>query len=171
VGEARKAIVVLGGKVYLRPGAKLAGALGRRVAAAAALYAHHREDDPIVIVTGGRAWNGVVEADAMARALVDLGVPAERIVRERCAMSTRENAHYTALLLRRRGLEGARVVTCRWHMPRAAALFRAQGLFVEPVDAPEGPSPTLRQRVCRWGYEKTATWLDRAWIARGRRGT
>src|SRR5580698_5581707 len=83
----------------------LEGAFHRRVVRAAREWsrvenAHGEgpdEDRPsILIASGGRSWGGVVEADAMAEALVALGVPVDVIVRERASLTTRDNARYSA---------------------------------------------------------------------------
>ncbi len=134
------------------PGERLApGALSRRVTTAASEW-HRLESErskpldveserskpldspPLVVVCGGRAWGEdgrrVVEADAMACALVRLGVPEEVIVRERASMTTRENGIYTAAVCARRGIRRVALVTCAWHLPRATKLFEACGLEV-----------------------------------------
>jgi uncharacterized SAM-binding protein YcdF (DUF218 family) len=160
-------IVVLGCRVRatrgFTPGAAghLAGAAGRRVAAAARAF---REEDarghnPVVIASGGKKWEGVVEADAMAEALTELGVPASRVLRERCSFSTRENARYVAALVARRGEDEAVVVTCAWHLPRAAALFAKEGMRVRGVGA-EDPTAGRFVRALRWGRERLAAWKD-----------
>jgi cyclophilin family peptidyl-prolyl cis-trans isomerase len=99
----------------------------------------------------------VVEADAMREELVRAGVPADAIVRERCSLSTRENARFTAALLRRRGMRRVTVVTCDWHLPRALAAFRRAGLEVEGFAAPSVAVP-WRRRVVRWGRERVLAW-------------
>jgi cyclophilin family peptidyl-prolyl cis-trans isomerase len=99
----------------------------------------------------------VVEADAMRTELVRAGVPADAIVRERCSLSTRENARFTAALLSRRGVRRVTVVTCDWHLPRALAAFRRAGLEAEGVPAPSLAVP-WRRRVVRWGRERVLAW-------------
>jgi uncharacterized SAM-binding protein YcdF (DUF218 family) len=113
----------------------------------------------LVVATGGRAWGGLVEADGMADELLRQGVPPDRIVRERLSLSTRDNARYTAAQLKKRGIERAIVVTCAWHLPRATALFRRQGLKVEGVGAVD-VGASLATRVYRWGRERVAARLD-----------
>jgi len=93
----------------------------------------------------------------MRAELVRAGVPAEAIVRERCSLSTRENARFTAALLRRRGMRRVTVVTCDWHLPRALAAFRRAGLEVEGFAAPSVAVP-WRRRVVRWGRERVLAW-------------
>lgn len=166
-GTAREtAIVALGCRVLFDADGRLAGALGRRVRAAARAYAGRVDRDAnantLLVASGGRHWAGIVEADAMARDLVLAGVPEAAVVRERCSLSTRENARYVAATLARRGIDRVAVVTCSWHLPRAVALFRARGLEVEPVDAGAGEAP-LARRVWRWGAERV---LSRVQIPR-----
>ena len=118
---APTAFVVLG----CRPGrGGLRGAALRRVAACAAVFLDEAGPGDLVLCAGGRVWEGVLEADAFSAALEARGVPGSRVVRERCSMTTGENARYAASLLQRRGVARVRLVTCAWHMPRAAAHFR-----------------------------------------------
>jgi uncharacterized SAM-binding protein YcdF (DUF218 family) len=165
-GHPRKpsAIVVLGCRVRLDSRGRLAaGALARRVATGARAYA--ADADPglapaggsIVVVSGGRRWGDVVEADAMARELEALGVPAGAIVRERLSFSTRENARFTAEVLARRGVRAAMLVTCPWHMERAVGHFASSGLLVLPVPAAGGQEAAWPSRVWRWGVERVLT--------------
>jgi uncharacterized SAM-binding protein YcdF (DUF218 family) len=146
------AIIVLGCRVGPAQEA-LGGAAGRRVARAATLF---RERTPRrIVASGGRSWSGVVEADRMARELERLGVPAAAILRERCSMSTAENARYTAALAERHALRSILIVTCTWHLERALRLFRREGFASEGMGA-DSPDPgrlarayrTVRERVC-----------------------
>lgn len=120
-------------------GGVLTGALGRRVGALAGAEA-------LFLVTGGRTWNGVVEADAMRDELVRRGVADHRVLRERCSLTTRDNARLSAELLRRRGTGTITLVTCDWHMARAVALFEQERLVVSPHPVP-GPPPS---RMTGW---------------------
>jgi cyclophilin family peptidyl-prolyl cis-trans isomerase/uncharacterized SAM-binding protein YcdF (DUF218 family) len=169
------AVVVLGcGFVLDGAGerARLApGALSRRLATAADVLASASSSPRVagasagvalLIASGGRAWDGVVEADAMKRELVRLGVPAAAIVCERGSLSTRDNARYSADVMRRRGLSHATVVTCDWHLARALAAFGRAGVEVSGAAAPSGPAP-LRRRLWRWGRERVLAW-SLAWV-------
>lgn len=150
---------MLGCRVSLDGEGRLVGALGRRVEVAADAYGHLGDALGIVIASGGRRWGGVVESDAMARGLVRLGVPERVITRERCSLSTRDNARFVAEDLARRGIARATVVTCEWHLPRAVALFERQGLDVEGLASRTGRTPWSR-KVWRWGREHVLGWAQ-----------
>jgi uncharacterized SAM-binding protein YcdF (DUF218 family) len=171
-------IVVLGCAIRVRDGA-LAGVAGARAREAAREYARMTRaqsagaasagvdgvDAGIVVVTsGGRKWDGIVEADALRDALARDGVPAAAVLRERCSFSTRENAEYVARLLGRRGIDDVTLVTSAWHMARAAALFRAQGLRVREVPAEDARVEGLVRRVALRGWwslrERVSAWRD-----------
>jgi uncharacterized SAM-binding protein YcdF (DUF218 family) len=154
---APAAIVVLGCRVRLDAGARLSpGALARRVEMGALTYHRRGDARTVVVVSGGRRWGDDVEADAMARELALRGVPEGAIVRERCSLSTRENARFTAEVLTRRGAHRVALVTCPWHMARAVALFSRAGVTVEPVAA-TGVRAPWTSRVWRWGVERVLT--------------
>jgi uncharacterized SAM-binding protein YcdF (DUF218 family) len=151
-----QAIVVLGCRVRLDARARLSpGALARRVEMGARTYLRVASADErtVIVVSGGRRWGHDVEADVMARELALQGVPEPAIVRERCSLSTRENARFTADVLTRRCVARAALVTCPWHMERAVACFARAGIAVEPVAA-SGVVVPWPSRAWRWGLER-----------------
>ena len=110
-------------------------------------------------MSGGSTWNGVVEADAMADELVLGGVPRDAIVRDRLSLTTRDNARYSAIALKRRGHDAALLVTCAWHLPRATHAFEREGIRVvgHPVS---GPEITLPKRLWRSWRERIVGRLE-----------
>ena len=74
----------------------------------------------------------ISEADAMARLAASLGVPHKDIVVERKSRNTIESAK-----LLKKNFPGKRIilVTSAFHMKRASAMFKAQGLDVIPAPA------------------------------------
>lgn len=114
----------------------------------------------LMVACGGRAWDGIVEADQIAKLLAEGGVPPAIIVRERCSLDTFDNARFAAALLRRRGIDEIALVTCSWHLPRAVYLFeqaglRVEGLGVDPPDATRANWAYFRAR------EAVSTFLDK----------
>ena len=131
-----QAVVVLGGTVSppmigyaeidLKSGAD-------RVWYAARLF--HAGKAPLVILSGGGDLErqAFSEARAMAVFLQDLGVPTQAIALEETSHNTRENAALSTTLLKARGIKHILLVTSALHMPRALALFKAQGIKVTPA--------------------------------------
>ncbi|MDP9001430.1 MAG: YdcF family protein, partial [Myxococcota bacterium] len=155
-----EAIVVLGCRVRVDPFGRLRQeALARRIDAAALAYAQRGQGRAIVIASGGRNWNGLVEADVMARELVSRGVPEHALVRERCSLTTGDNARFTAAAMARRAITHAAVVTCEWHLPRAVALFRRAGISAEGVAAQRYDAHWTR-RVWWRCRERALVWLQ-----------
>jgi uncharacterized SAM-binding protein YcdF (DUF218 family) len=150
------ALVLLGCKVTADA---LPGAAARRVARAASAY--HDGWSARVVVSGGRAWAGVVEADALAAELEKMGVPRSHLVLERASRTTLENARLTAPLLAELGARTVGIVSCDWHLARALWCFRAAGLVAEAVPAPSPPVSPFR-RSLRGARERGAWLLDRA---------
>jgi uncharacterized SAM-binding protein YcdF (DUF218 family) len=154
------AIVVLGCRVRLDDAGRLcAGSLARRLDGAARAYARQGGERTIIVVSGGRHWRGFVEADVMARELALRGIPARAIVRERCSLTTRDNALFVADTLARRGIYQASVVSCEWHLPRVIALFRLAGVSADGVAARECAT-TWPNRIWRRERERLLTWLQ-----------
>jgi uncharacterized SAM-binding protein YcdF (DUF218 family) len=93
--------------------------------------------------------------------LVRRGVADHRVLRERCSLTTRDNARLSAELLRRRGTGTITLVTCDWHMARAVALFEQERLVVSPHPVP-GPPPARMTG----GHRGIHEWVARR-LARG----
>jgi uncharacterized SAM-binding protein YcdF (DUF218 family) len=154
------ALVVLGCAVH---GGGLPPPAARRVARAAAAY--RQGVSSRVVVSGGRHWDGFVEADVLGAELVRHGVPETALLYERQSRTTRENARYTAELLGPLGARKVFVVSCDWHLPRALFCFERVGLEAEAVPAHAPPLPFAR-RTLRQLREEGAWLLDRALLAR-----
>jgi uncharacterized SAM-binding protein YcdF (DUF218 family) len=116
-------IVVLG--AALGPDGELGPALAERVEAGVAAW--RRGEAPLLLMTGAR------EADKMRARAIASGVPAERILVEPSALTTRENALRCAEIMRAHGLARALVVTQAYHRPRAVAAFRRCGVDAAPL--------------------------------------
>ena len=157
------AIFVLGGRVA--PGGRATPLLSRRIDAA--VEAAHRWSSALVVACGGRAWDGAVEADVIARGLVDRSVDASRIARDRVSMTTLENLREASHIARSRGRFGTfAVVTCDWHLPRALAVARVLGLDAIGVPA-RAATASFTTRALRLLHETIALRLD---LARARVG-
>lgn len=141
------AIVVLGGGIEPPTGERWSVNLGSaadRYWMAARLWHAGRAGE--ILVSGGRLpWMGasVSEAEAAARFMIDLGVPASAILLEPDSRNTRENAELSARLLAGHGARRILLVTSAMHMRRAMARFADRGLEVIPAatDHESGRSP------------------------------
>lgn len=109
-----------------------------RVATGVRLWRRHHVP---VILSGGPSRYATSEARVMATAMEHLGVPDAALVLEERSRNTRENARFATQMVRERGA-GAHpravfLVTSSMHMPRAALLFRREGLEVIPIAVSE----------------------------------
>jgi uncharacterized SAM-binding protein YcdF (DUF218 family) len=128
------AIVVLGGGSFtFRAGDLTLDAPSTesafRILEAARLY--HLLGDPLVIASGGIVFPEPrvdTESEMIGKALITLGVPAQRIVYESNSRNTEEQAAYLKPLLQARHIDHFVIVTSPTHMERSLAVFRAQGL-------------------------------------------
>ena len=137
----------------------LPGPARRRVETAAAAFTAGLA--PRVAVSGGKRWGATIEAEELARALCQAGVPHEAILFERSATNTFENARFSAKLLVPLGFTRVGLVTCDWHLPRALWNFRQVGFTAEPVPA-ASPSVAMSERALRMLGERAAFLHDRA---------
>ncbi len=94
-----------------------------------------------VVCTGGSPDEGSEDrppAEEMKRALVDLGVPASRIVVRSGLENTHDEGTMTAALLPSLHADAVVLVTTALHMRRAVGVFRAAGVRVVPAPARGG---------------------------------
>ncbi len=100
-----------------------------------ALMLARRHPRAVLVVSGG-GWaldeGECSEAALAGRFLARLGFPAERLVLETRSRTTRENALFTARLVRPEPGSVWLLVTSAVHMPRAVGAFEAVGFPVVP---------------------------------------
>jgi uncharacterized SAM-binding protein YcdF (DUF218 family) len=137
-----RAVVVLGAGARTVHG--VSGRMGvltltgsMRVLEAARVF-HLLGGDAWVVSSGGppAGHDMIPESEVMKVALVELGVPASKILLESASHVTRDEAIYTAEILRARGIASCIVVTSDIHMRRALGAFRRVGLQAMPAIAP-----------------------------------
>jgi uncharacterized SAM-binding protein YcdF (DUF218 family) len=130
-------IVVLGGPIdadlSAAHGVAVVSAAGDRLIAAAALA--HRYPNARLVYTGGSPnliSNDAKEADYATALFESLGVSKARLVMERRARNTQENAEFSKAIAAPKSGERWLLVTSAYHMPRSIGLFRKAGFPVEP---------------------------------------
>ncbi|MCI9339655.1 MAG: YdcF family protein [Dorea sp.] len=72
-----------------------------------------------LIMSGAAVCNDQVEAEAMKRYAVKLGVPAEYILKEKQAVSTYHNLKYSSEIMKNCNFRDCVVVTSGWHLRKA----------------------------------------------------
>jgi uncharacterized SAM-binding protein YcdF (DUF218 family) len=110
----------------------VSGAADRLIAAAALA---RRYPNARIVYTGGSAnliSNDAKEADYARSLFESLGISKERLVMERRARNTQENAEFSKALAAPKSGERWLLVTSAYHMPRSVGLFRKAGFAVEP---------------------------------------
>lgn len=131
-------IVVLGGSIAqdasMELGQPVVNESADRLIAAATLAKRH--PDARLVLSGGSARligaDRHTEAEAMAALMIDLGIPAERLVIEDRSQNTWQNAVYSREIAEPRDGERWLLVTSAWHMPRSMGVFRQAGFPVVP---------------------------------------
>lgn len=150
---SRNTIVVLGAGTVRRPppatAPLLPGLLAYpRLVRAMTLYRDCRQAGRQcrILVSGGDPLQlGESEASSYGRVLRALGLPAEDLLEEERSLTTRQNAAYTAALLRGQPAGALILVSSAYHLRRARACFQAQGLTMQAVAADVlEPGPGLR---------------------------
>jgi uncharacterized SAM-binding protein YcdF (DUF218 family) len=168
---AAPAMVVLGGAMtaidadHLHPGLNAAA---DRVWEAARLY--HAGKAPLLLLSGGSdpAVSLTPESAAMRQLLRDLGVPETAMIEETRSRTTRENARYSAGLLKEQGIRRILLVTSALHMHRARACFEREDLEVEPAATDyEGlPASGLRAFIPDAGALDGSARAIKEWVGR-----
>lgn len=154
---ARPIVVIMGAAVDRdgRPGA----AVVRRTRAA--LRFGEQRPGALYLPTGGARGGGPIEADVMARLLMDGGVPAEAVIVDDRAQDTLQSVHNCTDIIRRLGATDVVVCTDRYHLPRCRVLFRLAGVATQAAPMPAdldtvGPLP----RAFYWLRELIALPFD-----------
>ncbi|NQX88869.1 MAG: YdcF family protein [Halioglobus sp.] len=129
--EEVDAIVLLGGA--LRGDTKMGNMpdmnqYADRLVHAVALYKQGKAKH--VVLAGGSAPGSRSEAELMQDVLTVMGVPEDAFILEDQSRNTHDNAVNSAQLLADRGMHRILLVSSAFHMPRAYALFKKQGLEV-----------------------------------------
>jgi uncharacterized SAM-binding protein YcdF (DUF218 family) len=135
---AADVIVVLGGGTespqYPRPMVEV-NAAGDRVIYAAELFKQGKGS--FILVSGGNIpaldARTTTPAEDMALLLNMLGVPLDAVWMQPSSANTAEDALYSSILLKERGISRVILVTSAIHMPRAVGLFTANGIDVTPA--------------------------------------
>ena len=157
---ARDAIVVLGAP--LAPGDRLSRFGAERVVAAAALW--RAGGGRFVVATGGTTRGaGRAEAEVMAEALRELGVP--EVIVERESRTTHDNARLTRPLLDAVGARSVWLVTQPFHGRRGVRLFRGAGLDAHAWHIADSLEYRDRRRAVLWLVREYAAWA-RLWLGR-----
>lgn len=124
---------------------------------------------PYLIMTGGAAHNGFVEAEVMARTAAAQGIPASRIVVEPRAQDTIQNACYAVRMMKEHGWRSAEVISSASHLPRAGLIFERTGMewrthaapAMEPHSAFYGAVVTVQETAKTLRYLVYARWAER----------
>jgi len=94
-----------------------------------------RLDIPIII-SGGAVFKGTTsEAPIIKRFLIDLGVPAGKIIIEDQSRDTLENAYNTKIICENKGYSKPMLVTSGLHMKRSVLSFDKMDMKVIPIPA------------------------------------
>lgn len=115
-GQRRDVIIVLG--YSAKKDGSVSPILRERIIKVAKLY--HEGVAGVIICTGGAVANSYVEADVMAQALINLGVPDCSIIREEMAKYTYENLVNSKRIMIDRGLKTTVIVSSPWHLRKAS---------------------------------------------------
>ena len=166
--QQAQAIVVLGGGLYREApeygGDTVGDATLLRLRYATKLQ---RESGLPLLVTGGNPIGAKLsEAEAMRRVLTgEFGVPVRWV--ESASNNTRENARFSAALLKPEGISCIVLVTHAWHMPRASMSFTEAGLAVIPAPTLFHPAPLSLLDFLPAGYGESRhaihEWIGLVW--------
>jgi uncharacterized SAM-binding protein YcdF (DUF218 family) len=173
-GGARVVVVLGSGSVNLRASGRQLAVVtmdaGLRVLEAARLF--ELLNRPLIIVSGGvteRDGAAAPESMALRRALVELGVPADRIVLESESKNTRDEVVIIKRMLAERGENGFVLVTSPLHMRRSMRAFEHEGLHPVPSTSSLVPAKSTPRSWWRpsdiWLHVTDATIYE--WMASG----
>lgn len=106
---------------------------------------------PRLILTGGPAHNGFIEAQVMARTARAQGVPESAIFLEPKALDTIQNACFAERIMKQHGWHSAEVVSRPSHLPRTGMIFSRL-----PMDWSLHAAPPLEPESAAYQYAASA---------------
>ncbi len=148
------AILILGGALalpqYPRLDLELVGT-SDRIRYAGQLYRAGKAGK--IVIAGGNVFpqEGIRgEAYYIAKLLIEWGVPEADILFEEKSRNTYQNAFFTKPLLEQNNLDKVLLVTSATHMPRAFAVFKAQGIDVIAAPTDYLVTDNYNPKVFNW---------------------
>lgn len=154
----RDYLIVLGAAVY---GDRPSLTLVRRLEGALD-YLQTYPDSKAIVSGGMGPGETVTEAEAMAEWLMARGIPAERILPERKATSTKENLDYSFALIRERDEEPdghVAILSSAYHLYRAKSMAARMGVEAVGVSAPWGYPLVMLNYFIREAFGMTHLWV------------
>ena len=141
--EGADTILVLGAQV--KADGTPSVALERRMTAALGAY---REHPRLIICCGGQGANEPApEAEIMRAWFLSHGCPEEDVIAEPASVNTRQNLLNARAIMEKNGLTRALIVTSDYHVPRALALARQEGIDASGRGSPSKPQYFLRNHL------------------------
>lgn len=130
--EKADALIVLGAQV--QPSGEPSVQLAWRLEAA--LEAFNQNPVPIVVSGGQGGSEPRPEGEVMRDWLIDKGVPKDKILVDSISANTRQNIEHAISLLHGLNIQNIMIVTSDYHLPRALAIARDEGLSVSGMGSP-----------------------------------
>ncbi len=130
--EKADALIVLGAQV--QPSGEPSVQLAWRLEAALEVF--NQNPAPIVVSGGQGANEPRPEGEVMRDWLVERGVPAEQILVDGESTNTRQNISHAISLLQGLNIQNVRIITSDYHLPRALAIARDEGLSASGTGSP-----------------------------------
>jgi len=185
IGDARAIVILGGGRDYSAPEffpGSLLHSEGksahrhfvnsytlRRLAYGA--YLQRKTKLPVLVSGGAPYGEHISEAELMATAMNDLFKVRVKWTEEK-SRNTRENAEFSAEILKKSGVRTVILVSHAWHVPRAVIEFRRHGLDVvpAPTEFPSLPEGSWQRYLPRpfYLYQSSLAiheWLGMLWYA------
>ncbi|MBU3186886.1 YdcF family protein [Clostridium estertheticum] len=115
-GQKSDVIIVLG--YHAKKNGNVSPILRERITKASRLY--HDGIAKTIICSGAAVGNDNIEADVMAKALIELGIPDYSIIREKLSKNTYGNLKNSKETMQSREFKTAVIVSSPWHLRKAS---------------------------------------------------
>ncbi len=133
--EKADALIVLGAQV--QPSGEPSVQLAWRLEAAIEVY---RQNPAPIVVSGGQGSDEPrPEGEVMRDWLMERGVPGEHILVDSVSANTLQNIRQAVSLLEGMQVQHVRIITSDYHLPRALAIARDEGLSASGTGSPCKP--------------------------------
>ena len=152
------AIVVLGAPCL--PDGELSKVQKERVDLGLELY--QQGISTLVIISGGSDRHKQTEAAVMGNYALSQGLPSNSLLLEEKSTTTRENAKFTAALMKSKNLTSAWLASQPFHLKRSVSNFKEYGIEAYASVNTKSMQYTQKRSALRWLGREYVAWLAEA---------
>lgn len=130
------------------------GALGDRLRVEAAALLYQENPDAVLIASGGKGQlkdnsDAPTISSVIKKELIELGVPAARIIEEDVSGNTWQQLQQLKALIQQRSARSVLIISNEWHLPRVKAMIEKDSA-IEILQCVSAEEILIERDAARW---------------------